>query len=280
MKKTLVCALLATALSNVSGVAFAVPVTINGSVANGTLLTDGKTDGVFDGKGLLPAYYQINSATFSFLFNDDADPVTAGAPQVSSTTYGNYQYAGGGYYDYWYARTGTTYQTVQKTGQQEGAALSLAGVVAGSGATSMSQSTGNDTVYQGRTQDAYYYSPGYYYSCGNHSSCWSGSYSSTYFTDNYTSTNYATKDWSGTFGISGSISDQSMLDQLLKTGRLDFSLSVFGDVYLTGSQINLDVTALAPPAPSSAVPEPSTIWLALAALGGLGYQRRRRSDAR
>jgi hypothetical protein len=275
MKKTALCASLAAALTYLSGPALAAPITIEGSVADGSLLAGGTTQGAFDATALLPAYYQINSASFRFSFGDDADALTDGSPLVAGSRFGSYNYGGGnGTYVYSYYRDVTQVQSVQRTGEQEGASLSLGGLAAGSGATSSTQSSMDATVYQGMSLDSSYYYPGYSYSCGNHSTCWNPGYSYSYYSNNYTQTFYNTQDWTGGFEISGTITDKSLLDQLLNNSRLDFGLSVYGDLYLTRSQLSLDVTEIA--APSGDVPEPSSLSLALLALGALGYTLRRR----
>lgn len=280
MKRKALVSALSLALLSLSQVATAGIVTLNSSIANATHLSAGSVNGIFDGTSLLPENYQINSASFSFSFADDSDSFTQGNPYYLGTTYGAYNYSGGGYngnYYNYYNRNVTTQQSVQKTGQAESVNVSLAGIASGAGETSLTQSSSSSTVYQGQTYDGASGYNGYSYSCGNHCGGWSPGNWNYYYSNNYTQTTTNTQDWTGGFTIAGIITDQWILDQLNDFNTLEFSFLVGGDLYLTGGQLSLDVTEIAPP-PGNSVPEPSTTLLMLAALGGLAFSKRRRNS--
>jgi hypothetical protein len=75
--------------------------------------------------------------------------------------------------------------------------------------------------------------------------------------------------------VSGNITDQFILSQLLSTNQLQLGFSVAGDLALTGAHLYLDVSQTAP---ASDVPEPPTMLLMFAGLLGLvGWQRSKRS---
>jgi hypothetical protein len=93
-----------------------------------------------------------------------------------------------------------------------------------------------------------------------------------YYTDTYIWTFTTTQNWSDPFSVSSTISDTSIIDQLLNTSQLPFDLQVMGDLVLTSGTLTLDVTEI----PSDEVPEPASLALASIALCGLAYGRRRK----
>jgi hypothetical protein len=267
---------------SLSQASMATPITLNASFANGTVLGAGNHTGVFDGAGLFPSNYQINSASFVFDFADDQDSLSTGPAQFagsSATGYtSNGYYYDGSNYRYEYVRSVTNYQTVQKTGQGESVSVSLGGIAVGSGSTTMSQSSSTDSAYTGRVYETTTGQGGYYYTygCGNHT-CggWSPGYYNQYYADNTTQTTTTTTDWTGNFSVSGNITDQFILSQLLSTNQLQLGFSVAGDLALTGAHLYLDVSQTEP---TSDVPEPPTMLLMFAGLLGLvGWQRSKRS---
>jgi len=283
MKKNTLATVLAAALSCLSAQALATPITLDGSIANGTRLANGSYAGQFDGSGLLPAYYQINSASFSFTFSDDTDYISSGPAQITSASYTPYAYNRIEYYRQrsytYYERTGSRTQLIKRTGEQESASLSLGGMTVASGATganlsSSSYFTPDTQIYDSSTNTG---EEGYY-SCGNRCSGYGPLHWTYYVSKGAVTTNYETTDWTGGFTLNGTLSDKSILDQFLATSLLQYSLAIGGDLNLVSSQLSLDITELAPPA-SGEVPEPSTLLLAFAALGALGYSRRRSSAA-
>lgn len=283
MKKNTLAAVLAAALSCLSAQALAMPIPLNGSIADGSLLANGTYTGRFDGSGLLPAYYQINSASFSFTFGDDTDYLSYGGAQVTSANYGAYAYT----YTQTsrqrtfthYERSGSRTQLVKWTGEQENANLSLGGMAIASGATGLTQTTTSSFTPNTQILDsATNTGVEGYYSCGNYCSGYGPLHWTYYLSNGAVTTNVETQDWNGGFTLTGMLTEKSLLDQLLSTNALEFSLAIAGDLNLVNSRLTLDITELAPP-PSGDVPEPSTLLLTLAALGALGYSRRRSSAA-
>lgn len=262
----------------------AAPITLTGDLTGN--LAGGAHTGLFDGSALLPANFQINSASFSFLFSDDQDGFSTGTPQATGSSAGGYtqtynSYTNGNYY-YTAVRSLTAYQQVQRTGEQESVSVSLAGTGVGSGATAQSQSSSSSSSYVGLVYDyqSGYNGYSYTYGCGNRSTCggWqSGSWTS-YYNDTTNNLTTNTSDWGGDFEVAGTVSDLSLLDSLLASRELQYELLVAGDLRLIGATLTLDVTELEPLA-ANAVPEPGSLALALGALGGLAYRSRRRSTA-
>ncbi|WP_296949674.1 PEP-CTERM sorting domain-containing protein [uncultured Massilia sp.] len=252
MKKLLGTAVLA-AVCAMSNQAIAAPVALDGSIA--TALSTGTYNATFSGTAFLPADYTINSLKYSFTFRDDpSDPWTTSQPKHDRTTSTGY-YVESGIFNVTYGRDVDIYQTIQRTGERESVQLSLAGLLVGSGATAQSvtsaTSDASKRVYDG--SDCYFFCD-YYYS------------------NTTTHTTTVTTDWTGTFTISGTVSSKEILDKLLQDDQLLVSLKVDGDLKLTGASLLLDYTA-------TQVPEPSSILLALAGLGGLGFARRRTARA-
>ncbi|MTW14131.1 PEP-CTERM sorting domain-containing protein [Pseudoduganella eburnea] len=279
----LLSAAVATALLSMASTSQAAPITLTGSIADGSWMGAGQHAGMFDGSSILPQHFKINSASFTFNFSDDQDLLSRGQAQTTGFSAGNYvlsnSYYDGWNYSYTYVRNKNYQQSVAQSGETEGASLSLAGIGAGSGATALTQSSAQNTTHDGMSWEGYSSQPGYYqyYSCGNRcsGSYWvSGSYSN-YYGDQYTQTTTTTKDWNGSFSIAGEISNQDMLDQLLSSHKLDWNLLVNGDLNLSNARLQLDVEELAPPA---SVPEPSSMLLTgLGLLGLAGMKRRSRS---
>lgn len=285
MKKNTLATVLAAALSCLSAQAMAIPLTLDGSIANGSRLANGNYAGQFDGSGLLPAYYQINSASFSFTFSDDTDYISGSAAQMTSGSYTPYAFSRIEYGSYgrrsftYYERTGSRTQLVKYTGEQESASLSLGGMTVASGATGSTLTKSSSFWEDGYiTDSATNTGEEGYYTCGNRCSGYGPLHWTYYVSRGPVTTNYETTDWKGGFTLNGTLEDRSILDQFLATNLLQFSLAIGGDLNLVSSQLSLDITELAPPK-SGEVPEPSTLLLTLGALGALGYSRRRSSAA-
>lgn len=253
MKKLIATALL-TALCTISTAALATPVALNGSFAS-SALSNNNYSAVFSGKSFLPADYVVNSLSYSFTFRDDgSDSWTTSAPTATgSSGLSDYSY----HTQYSAARYQTYFQTVQRTSEQETARLSIGGVVLGTGSTAATETSATTSSPLTATLDG--------------QDCFWGYCYYSYYTKSKTDTTTVTRDYTGAFTISGIISNQSIINELLRNDQLTLNLNIAGDLLLTGSQFLLDYTKVEP----TAVPEPSSILLALAGLAGLGAVRRR-----
>jgi hypothetical protein len=287
MKKKSIVACVAVALSCMSATAAAVPLSMSGSIGDGAFLQAGQRTGTFTASGL-PDYYQINSASFSFTFNDDGDGWTNGPMQQIASSYGAYSLTQETQWVNKFSNTqiirdfyryGTRSQSFQRKGQQEGVALTLGGIDAGSGSTTEQSETRVSRSNDSLIDQSFRWGPQGNYSCGNRCTAYGPLNTDYYWSFPDTTTTTYITDWTGGFTIAGTITDRSVLDTLHETGLLSFNLDIAGDLFLSSSQINLDYTELAPP-PSGAVPEPSTLWLLAGALGALGYNRRRKANRR
>jgi len=262
----------------------AAPISLNATLDG---LLSNNAQGKFDASSALNGNYKIDSLTFKFSFNDDGDAINFGnAVRTDYMPTTNYQKDGkagtttapNGHTvtTQLYTRDATSFETVLGLGQQESASLSLAGIKVGYGetelskATSKSTSAGRSPVAQTTDTTDSGYEKCFWFIvniCKWEQGTWK------YYTDNVkTVTTTNTQTWTGSFDITGTTTDRTIIDQLLNNKYLDFGLGLTGDLFLTNAQIDFDATEIA-----AEVPEPSTALLMLAALGGLGYSMRRRS---
>jgi hypothetical protein len=260
MNKLVIAALLATTMS--TG-ALAAPIALDGSFA--TNLSNKTYDAVFSGKSFLPENYVVNGLSFSFSFLDaggnfkDAAPVQTG---FKSTDYG---YHSQDWRSVTYARYVNIEQTITRSSEQETAQLSIGDIVLGSGATTLTEKTSAGGSDFKRVHDAAYCA---FIFC------------KYYDSKITTKTSILTKDYTGGFTISGIITNQSIIDQLLGNGELTLSLDIFGKLKLTDAQVLLDYTKVEAPAEQPGeVPEPSSVLLAGLGLAAIGFLRRRRAAA-
>lgn len=239
-----------------SSAAGAMPVTLNGSIANGTLLNAGTYTSSFDGTSVLPTDYTINSASFSFSFLDNDDGLSYGNKVTGNTNWSIKHYQ-----NHYFWKAITTSYSVAAKGQKESVGLTLGGVNYGSQQTASSTTT-QTKVVQGSTD---YYGEGCHngYGCGY------------IFGTEYASTTTTTQDWTGAIAFAGVITNESIIDQILQNDLLSFSFNVGGNLFLTNAQLVLDITET----PAGEVPEPSTIFLALAGVAGLAFSRRKTKRA-
>jgi hypothetical protein len=246
------------------------PVSLNASIASGSYLNNGTYNGAFTGGSALQAPFQINSASFSFSFSDDADALALESSVLTSTTQTGLVYTGVtyGYYNTsnWVNTIRDYYQVSQgEAGESAGVALGSAKLDSGSGVTSVTTVNGSSSQYVGRQQTSHNMYGGYY-SCGNYTCGYAPYYEDTY-NDFFKETQSTARYQNGSFIVSGIITDAGLLNELMATRELGFSLNVGGDLYLNAAQLDLDITT---------VPEPGSLMLMLGALGGIGFAARRR----
>ena len=275
MKGTQISIALAAATLSLSQVATAVPITIKSSLADGAYLSPGSYTGQFDARAALPAQYQVNSASYIFKFQDDADQTQTQIQLVSGSASGyvrnnNSSYYDDGYYYYTYINTRNNYYFRTIEGQRESAYLAIEGASIGSGRTAEFSQYEEPEVTSSITFERTAVFPGYWYSCGN-SFCYNRGRYESYYTNVYNSTNTQRRDWLGGFDIMGEISDITVLNRLETAGVLNFTLAVIGDLNLIESRLLLDYTEIEPQ--SAGVPEPSSAALLMAALFGIGIFR-------
>jgi hypothetical protein len=278
MKANRLALAVVAAVCTLSAPAFATPVILSSSIASNTLLNNTNYTGTFNGAGVLPASYTINSLSYSFNFTDNAgDAINYGALQTLDPTVGAYGLTSttkdrdGTVTKNW-SRDVLTNKTALNTSAKESVSLALAGINVGSGATSMTSSTTTSTSPSVAKDAGSKYVAAYCSQYDGDGNCLKTEPATwNYYTDNTaTKTVTTAQDWSGSFAIAGATTNQQIINQLLNGNALQFGLTVGGSVILANAQITLDIT-------ENAVPEPSTLALMLAAVGGLGYSMRRRS---
>ncbi|MHA4869744.1 PEP-CTERM sorting domain-containing protein [Duganella sp. PWIR1] len=256
-------------------------VSLNATGLSSSYLADGVYSGQFNGSSVLPAQFQINSASFSFSFSDDVD----GLVQQSYLNVGGdssaYNFVSSSYNSsiggtaYVYERTVHQYYTQQmvEAGESVQVTLGANNAAGGQGSTSASTSYVSTEINKGQSLDSHYVTSGYYYSCGNRCTGYQPAYEQTYYANNFDNITTTVVHSNGSFVVSGMITDADLLQQLTGSGALGFSLNVGGDLLLNSAQLELDVT------PVSSVPEPDSLLMMLGGLGMLGYVARRRKSA-
>lgn len=256
MKKTFTAALLTAALA-FSTTASATAINLDGSF--GSTLSNGHYGANFSGAPSVPNGYTVNSLSFSFTFADNGGTFTNAAPVVDKYKASHYAWVGG-IFDSHYHRNVDIAQTVKRSSEQETATLSFGDIVLGSGATQLTTSHDVKSSYE-KVVDSHLC---LFVFC------------KTKWSKTTTKTTTLTEDYTGGFTIAGIVSDQSIIDALLRDGQFMLNLSVGGNLLLTNAQVLLDYTALEAPVD---VPEPSSILLAGLGLAAIGVARRRRARA-
>jgi hypothetical protein len=163
-----------------------------------------------------------------------------------------------------YREVGVT-NTTTKTSEQERATLTFGDLVLGSGATTLHTTQETTGSYSSLHYDGA--------ECRNQKH----KQKCTYYKSVVTNTDVLIKnDYKGGFELTGTITEKSLIQQMLEHGALSLNLAIGGDLMLTGSKVSLDYTQIEIPAE---VPEPSSVLLAGAGLAAIGFLRRRRSAA-
>jgi len=261
MKRIFAAFLLAAA--TLSTTATAAPISLNGSLANG-MLDQGNYNVVFTNNTTLPEKYNFNSLSYSFSFKDDGEQMKL--KSTSDRDEGQYGKVKNGKT----TRDVTVTNTNTYTGEQESAALWFGNILLGNGSTQLFESKetglpGFESVYDGSVCTKWFFV------------CFS-SYSQ--YSNTTTTTTTIKKAYTGEFTISGTVTNQSIIDALLNDGQMTFKLKVLGDLMLTDSSFLLDYTKVEEPAEEPGeVPEPSSVLLAGAGLAAIGFLRRRRNAA-
>jgi len=254
--KTKFAAVLLTSICALSTSASATTISLDGSFGADKLANNSYST-AFSGKASLPVDYTVNGLSFSFTFIDAGGKLKDSAPVQTS-----YHATGYGFHSYdshslTFARYVDITQQITRSSEQESAQLSIGNLVLGSGSTTLETTALNGGSTFNRVHDQAYCLFSY---------C-------KYFDSKITTrTDIVVKDYTGEFTISGNITDQSIIDQLLATGELTFNLNIGGNLLLTNSNVSLDYTKIDEPAE---VPEPSGVLLVAAGLAGLGLARRR-----
>lgn len=258
MKQSLIAVLLAAtcAFSTTASAAWT-PMT----GTSGADLSSGSYNATYSGKSYLPENYTVNGLTFSFSFLDAGGTFTDSAPVRNSYSATKYAYHSHDARSLTWARYVDIKQTITRSSQQETAQLSIGDIVLGSGATTFSE----EKLDGGSTFNRI------------HDQAWCIAIWCKYLDSKITTkTKIIKQDYTGGFTISGNITNQSIIDQLLATGDLTFNLNIGGNLQLSNAQVLIDYSEVKAPAE---VPEPSGVLLVAAGLAGLGLVRRRRNAA-
>lgn len=252
--------------------AYAQPLTLDVSGLIGTTLADGSFAGQFISNAALPPQFTVNSASFSFSFADNVDPLITTPSTNNAKNVGNYSFISQAYYGYYvtnYERDVTTFYTptVTEAGESVTVTLGQSHFVVGSGATASTTNVEQSNTSDGKSLDRSDYYPGYSYSCGNRCSGYSPSQYVNYFSNNYSQITTTITHVNGTFVVEGTIADPALLQELVANRGLGFGLDVQGSLQMTGARLDMDV---------SPVPEPDSLMLMMGGLGVLGFALRRR----
>lgn len=259
MKKIFGTALLAVACA-ISTSASAAILDMDSTFGPGKL-SSGSYNPVYGGLSNLTGNYEVNSLSFSFTFLDDGTDTWSKSTKTT-TTVGNYQPHP--WTDWMYRNVGVT-NTTTKTSEQESAMLMFGDLVLGSGATKLLTTQETTGSYS------------YLHYDGKECKKQKHKEKCTYYKSVVTNTDVLIKnDYKGGFELTGTITEKSLIQQILEHGALSLNLAIGGDLMLTGSKVSLDYTQIETPAE---VPEPASLLLGAAGLAAIGFLRRRRSAA-
>lgn len=254
MKKLFIAALL-VATSAISISASAATLSLDGSLATGTL--GNKTySSVFTGLSALTGDYTVNSLSFKFSFMDDSDWGIKTGHGYTETA-GAYSKKNGIYY-----RDAAGVKSVFYSTDVESAKLMFGTDLLGTGSTKNQTTAVTTGVGTGLRIDDL--------DCS-----WHGC---TLYKSNLTTTKQNVFNNTGGFVIEDTISTGAIIDALLRDGQLMLGLKIGGDLVLTGAELLVNYTMNETSGENPAeVPEPSSILLAGAGLAAIGFARRRRA---
>lgn len=259
MKKTIITALLAATCA-ISTSAFAVSLEMKGAFQRN--LANDSYDATFRFEQPTDNY-KVNGLTFSFSFLDAGGVFNVVDTKRTSYSEGAYKHDYFGLWSETLVRKVAISQDVYRTSTQETAQLSFGNLVLGTGGTNMvSDPRKPQKPDSDRTNDSV--------DCNIVLYC---TYKDSKTT---TTTTFVDTDYTGSFTIKGTTTDEALIAQLMTTGELLLNLDIVGKLKLTGSKLDLDYSIVDVPAE---VPEPSSLLLAGAGLAAVGFARRRSSAA-
>lgn len=268
MKKIIIAALLvaSTAIStSASAAAISLDSQLTGQQLSGSTWFPKSHTSVFSGLSDLPADYTVNSLSFSFKFSDTGDTGFWAGWDRHDDTQGAYAYNKN---KNAFSRDVTATDTNYYYTGVETAKVMFDRLTLGSGSTE-GMWFDQVTKVKDSTRGELRHCDGK--RCAKASS-------------NVTTTYENSFQNSGEFEIKGFITNQSIIDMLLKDGQLGLTLKIGGDLVLTSANLLLDYTkndipVEEPGEEPAEVPEPSSVLLAGAGLAAIAFARRRRSNA-
>lgn len=244
-------------------------------------LSAGTYNGSFNGTGLLPAAYTVNNLTFDFKFADDGSDLFNDVPGTSVFVSEVWSVVKGTGQQLDKATRTTTYLVpVLRTYDAEAVTLKFGGLsFEETRTTAGGTTTGTPTApvpAPAVNQNSFVWLKNVngvstvcdQYQIDHDASC----KKSEFFTVTKTSVRTDTAFNAGAISFSG-----DLVSSLFQNDKLDFGLTVTGDLYLTKASLDVTFTedAVAPPA---AVPEPGSLALfGIAMLGAVGVIRKRRA---